>query len=88
MNPVRIIEKKRDGDTLSTAEIEFFIEGYTQGDIPDYQAAAWAMAVYFQGMTDAETTVLTQAMAASGAQLDLHGLFPQDTRIVDKHSSG
>lgn len=88
MNPVRIIEKKRDGESLSAQEIEFFIEGYTRGDIPDYQAAAWAMAIYFQGMDDAETTALTLAMAQSGVQLDLHDVFPPGTRIVDKHSSG
>lgn len=88
MNPVRIIEKKRDGETLSSAEIGFFIEGYTRGEIPDYQAAAWAMAVYFQGMTEAETTALTLAMAESGIQLDLRGIFPAGAKIVDKHSSG
>ena len=69
MNPVDIIVKKRDGGELSPAEIDFFIQGFTKGSIPDYQAAAWAMAVYFQGMTEAETTAFTQAMAASGDQL-------------------
>lgn len=88
MNAVEIIVKKRDGQELSAEEIEYFIRGYTAGHIPDYQAAAWAMAVYFQGMTDAETTALTLAMAASGAQLDFHGALPPGTRVVDKHSSG
>jgi pyrimidine-nucleoside phosphorylase len=88
MNPVDIIVKKRDGGELSPAEIEFFIQGYASGRIPDYQAAAWAMAVYFRGMSDAETTALTQAMAASGDQLDLHDSVPAGTVIVDKHSSG
>ena len=88
MNAVDVIVKKRDGGELSPAEIDFFIEGYTQGRIPDYQAAAWAMAIYFQGMSDAETTALTQAMAASGEQLDLHDSVPPGTMIVDKHSSG
>lgn len=88
MNPVRVIEKKRDGEALTREEIEGFIAGYTRGDIPDYQAAALAMAIYFQGMTDAETTALTLAMAASGVQLDLHDVFPPGTQIVDKHSSG
>ena len=87
MNPVDIIVKKRDGGELSRAEIEYFIAGLTAGTIPDYQAAAWLMAVYFQGMTDRETTDLTLAMAASGEQLDLHGVLPGAV-IVDKHSSG
>jgi pyrimidine-nucleoside phosphorylase len=88
MNAVDIIVKKRDGGELSPAEIDFFVQGYTRGRIPDYQAAAWAMAIYFQGMSDAETTALTQAMAASGDQLDLHDSVPAGSVIVDKHSSG
>ncbi|CAN5542486.1 pyrimidine-nucleoside phosphorylase [soil metagenome] len=88
MNPVDIIVKKRDGGELSAAEIRYFIEGFVKGNIPDYQAAAWAMTVYFQGMSDAETTDLTLAMAASGDQLDLHDALPPHTIIVDKHSSG
>jgi pyrimidine-nucleoside phosphorylase len=88
MNAVDIIVKKRDGGELSSAEIDFFIRGFTQGTIPDYQAAAWAMTVYFQGMSNAETTALTQAMAASGDQLDLHNSLPPGTVVVDKHSSG
>ncbi len=87
MKPVEIIIKKRDGHALSRAEIDFFIQGLTAGTIPDYQVAAWAMAVYFQGMNDQETTDLTLAMAASGEQFDLHDLFPGSI-IVDKHSSG
>ncbi len=88
MNPVDIIVKKRDGHELTAAEIEFFIEGYVADSIPDYQAAAWAMAIYFQGMTDDETAALTLAMAASGDQLDLHDAVAPETLIVDKHSSG
>lgn len=88
MNPVDIIVKKRDGGELSPAEIQYFIQGFVNGDIPDYQAAAWAMAIYFQGMTPSETTVLTQIMAASGEQLDLHDAVPPGVLIVDKHSSG
>ena len=87
MNSVAIIIKKRDGGELSRAEIGYFIDGITVGTIPDYQAAAWLMAVYFQGMTDRETTDLTLAMAASGEQLDLHDVLPGAV-IVDKHSSG
>jgi pyrimidine-nucleoside phosphorylase len=88
MNPVDIIVKKRDGHELSRPEIDFFIEGLTSGSIPDYQVAAWAMAVFFRGMSDRETTDLTLAMAASGDQLDLHDSLPEGTIIVDKHSSG
>ncbi|MFN8440945.1 MAG: thymidine phosphorylase, partial [Caldilineaceae bacterium] len=88
MNPVDIIIKKRDGGELSQEEIKFFIEGFVAGTIADYQVAAWAMAVYFRGMTDAETTDLTLAMAASGSQFDLHDAVAPGTLIVDKHSSG
>jgi len=85
MRAVDIITKKRDGDTLTAEEIRFFIEGYTRGDIPDYQAAAWCMAVYFQGMTEPETVALALAIAHSGEILDLHAIAPL---VVDKHSSG
>jgi pyrimidine-nucleoside phosphorylase len=87
MNPVDIITKKRDGGELTRQELDFFIHGVTGGAIPDYQTAAWLMAVYFRGMTDQETTDLTLAMAASGDQLDLHDVLPGAV-IVDKHSSG
>ena len=87
MNPADIITKKRDGGELTRQEIDFFIRGVTGGAIPDYQVAAWLMAVYFRGMTDQETTDLTLAMAASGDQLDLHDVIPGAV-IVDKHSSG
>src|SRR5512143_2730758 len=80
-----IIEKKRDGGELTREEIEFFVNGYTRGDIPDYQAAAWCMAVYIRGMTARETADLTLAMAHSGDMLDLHDIAPI---VVDKHSSG
>jgi pyrimidine-nucleoside phosphorylase len=85
MRIVDIITHKRDGGELSRAEIEFFIRGYVNGDVPDYQAAAFCMAVYFRGMTHEETTCLTEAMAFSGDTLDLHDVAPF---IVDKHSSG
>lgn len=88
MNPVDIIVKKRDGGELTAAELQYFVKGLVAGTIPDYQVAAWAMAVYFQGMTPIETTALTQAMAASGEQLDLHDAVAPDMLIVDKHSSG
>jgi pyrimidine-nucleoside phosphorylase len=85
MRMTDIIEKKRDGGELTRDEIEFFIDGYTRGGIPDYQAAAWCMAVYFRGMTARETADLTLAMARSGDMLDLHDIAPI---VVDKHSSG
>ncbi len=88
MNPVDIIVKKRDGGELSPDEIRYFVNGFVKGTIPDYQVSAWAMALYFRGMNDAETTELTLAMAASGDQLDLHDSLPPGTIIVDKHSSG
>ena len=85
MKAVDIITKKRDGEILSREEIEFFIQGFTRGEIPDYQAAAWAMAVYWRGMTNAETVALTLAMTHSGKVLDLTPIAP---RVLDKHSSG
>ncbi len=85
MRAVDIIAKKRDGGELTKEEIEFFIQGYTRGDIPDYQAAAWAMAVYLRGMSNQETIDLTLAMAHSGRILDLHQAAPF---VVDKHSTG
>ncbi len=85
MRAVDIIAKKRDGHPLSSDEINFFIQGLTRGEIPDYQAAAWAMAVYLRGMSAEETTALTLAMAHSGEVLDLSSVAP---RVLDKHSSG
>ncbi len=85
MRAVDIIAKKRDGFALEPEEIDFFIQGFTRGDIPDYQASAWAMAIYLRGMSEAETTALTLAMAHSGEILDLTSVSP---RVVDKHSSG
>jgi pyrimidine-nucleoside phosphorylase len=85
MRAVDIIQKKRDGESLNEAEIKFFVKGYTTGEIPDYQAAAWAMAVLLKGMTPEETTHLTLAMAESGDQLDLSDVVEI---AVDKHSSG
>jgi pyrimidine-nucleoside phosphorylase len=85
MRAVDIIIKKRDRMELSKAEIDFFIEGFNQEEMPDYQAAAWAMAVLLNGMTDQETTDLTLAMARSGETLDLSEVVPI---AVDKHSTG
>lgn len=85
MRAVDIIIKKRDKGELSQAEIKYFIEGYSKGEIPDYQAAALTMAILLNGMTPAETTDLTLAMANSGDVLDLQGVVPI---AVDKHSTG
>ncbi len=85
MRAIDIIEKKRDGYELTGEEIDFFIQGYTRGDIPDYQAAAWLMAIYLRGMSERETRDLTLAMARSGDMLDLSDVAPV---VADKHSSG
>ncbi|WP_287371693.1 thymidine phosphorylase [Oceanithermus sp.] len=84
MHAVEFIEKKRDGGEHSPAELQEWIAAYVEGAVPDYQMAAWLMAVYFRGMTAAETAELTLAMAHSGEVLDLAGLG----KTVDKHSSG
>lgn len=80
-----LIEKKRDGGELSEAEIRWLISGYVSGDIPDYQMSAMLMAIYFRGMSDRETTVMTDAVAHSGDMVDLS---PIDGIKVDKHSTG
>lgn len=85
MRFIDTIEKKRDGYELTAEEIDFLIQGYTRGDIPDYQAAAWLMAVYLRGMSERETRDLTLAMARSGDMLDLSDVAPV---VADKHSSG
>lgn len=85
MRAVEIIEKKRDGHELSTAEIDAFIAGYVSGEVADYQASAWAMAVLLRGMSPRETVDLTMAMVRSGETLDLSAVAP---RVVDKHSTG
>ncbi len=85
MHALDIIAKKRDGLALSKEEIEFFIQGLMQGGIPDYQVAAWLMALYLQGMNREETTHLTYALAHSGRTLDVEKIAPL---AVDKHSTG
>jgi pyrimidine-nucleoside phosphorylase len=85
MRMVDIIEKKRDGNALTKEEIEFFIEGYTKGDIPDYQASSLAMAIFFQDMNEDERAALTMAIVNSGDVIDLSNI---EGIKVDKHSTG
>ena len=85
MRMVDLIEKKRDGLALTDEEIRFVIDGFTNGSIPDYQMSAFAMAVFFKGMTDHETAVLTDAMMRSGDTIDLSRF---GDKSVDKHSTG
>lgn len=85
MNIIDIINKKKDGRELSKEEIEFFIEGYTNDEIPDYQASALVMAIFLNGMNEDEISDLTIAMANSGEKLDLSDI---SDNIIDKHSTG
>lgn len=85
MRMVDLIEKKRDGHELTTEEINFIIEGYTRGEIPDYQVSALAMAIYFKDMSERERADLTMAMAHSGDMIDLSAI---EGVKVDKHSTG
>ena len=85
MRMIDIIEKKREGNALTKQEIEFFIEGYTNGSIPDYQMSSLLMAIFFQNMTDEERANLTMAMVNSGETIDLSAI---EGVKVDKHSTG
>src|SRR5512143_590988 len=85
MRAVDIIRKKRDGDPLTSEEIRFLVRGYAEGRVPDYQAAAFAMAVFFRGMPEREMTALTMEMRDSGSVIDLSTLGGCK---VDKHSTG
>lgn len=82
---IDIIEKKRDGMSLTREEIEFFVNGYTRGEVPDYQASSLAMAIFFQDMNDEERAALTMSMVNSGERIDLSDI---NGIKVDKHSTG
>jgi pyrimidine-nucleoside phosphorylase/thymidine phosphorylase len=84
MIPAVVISKKRDREQLSNDEIEFMIQGYARGSIPDYQMSALAMAIFLNGMNEREISNLTDAMIASGSRLTK----VDDTPRVDKHSTG
>jgi pyrimidine-nucleoside phosphorylase len=81
-----LIGRKRDGEELSEEEISELVLGYTQGEVPDYQMAAWCMAVYYKGLTGRETYALTDAMIRSGDTIDVAAALGR--RVVDKHSTG
>src|SRR4051812_8833055 len=85
MRTVDLIQRKRGGEELSPEEIEFLVNGYTTGEIPDYQMSAFLMAVFFSGMSDAEVSRLTECMLNSGETVDLSGI---PGLKVDKHSTG
>src|ERR1041385_5269966 len=85
MHVPSLIEKKRDGQALTTKEIKTLVEDFTLGDVPDYQMSAWAMAVFFRGMTPAETRALTNAMMNSGRVLKYPKGSPPK---IDRHSTG
>ncbi len=85
MRTVDLIQRKRDGEELAPEEVDFLVEGYTSGDIPDYQMSAFLMAVYFSGMTDREVSRLTECMMRSGESVDLSEIPGVK---VDKHSTG
>jgi len=86
MHAVELIERKRNGEELSATDVREFIAAYVRGDVPDYQAAAFLVAVWFRGLTPAETYAMTDAMVASGDTVDLATRLGR--RVVDKHSTG
>src|SRR3982075_3573902 len=85
MRTVDLIQRKRNGEELSPDEITFLVNGYTQGEIPDYQVSAFLMAVFFSGMTDREVSAFTDAMIRTGETVDLSAI---PSLKVDKHSTG
>ena len=86
IRPAELIERKRNGEELSAEEIAELILGYARGEIPDYQLAAFCMAVYFRGLSPRETYALTDAMIRSGETIDLGAALGR--KVVDKHSTG
>jgi pyrimidine-nucleoside phosphorylase len=86
IRPAELIERKRDGGELTAAELNELMLGYARGEVPDYQLAALCMAIYFRGLTSAETYALTQAMIATGETVDLRTALGR--KVVDKHSTG
>jgi len=86
IHAAQLIERKRNGEELTDEEMAELILGYTRGDVPDYQMAAWCMAVYFKGLSGWETYALTDAMIRSGETIDLGAALGR--RVVDKHSTG
>ena len=86
IRPAELIERKRDGGELDADELSELVLSYTRGDVPDYQLAAFLMAVYFRGLSESETFALTDAMVRSGETLDLGAVLGR--RVVDKHSTG
>ena len=86
IRPAELIQRKRDGHELGGDEIGELVLEYARGDVPDYQVAAFCMAVYFQGLSSAETFALTDAMVRSGETIDLGAALGR--RVVDKHSTG
>ena len=86
IRPAELIERKRDGGRLSAEELRDLVLGYARGEVPDYQMAAFAMAVYFRGLSERETYVLTDAMIRSGDTIDMSGALGR--KVVDKHSTG
>ena len=86
IHPLDLIEQKRNGEEHSADELSEFILAYARGEVPEYQMAAWCMAVYFRGMTPAETFALTDAMVRSGETVDLGAAIGR--KVVDKHSTG
>ena len=85
MRTVDLIHRKRDGEELSPEELQFLVDGYTRGEIPEYQISAFLMAVFFSGMTDREVSAITESMVGSGSTVDLSSIPGVK---VDKHSTG
>jgi pyrimidine-nucleoside phosphorylase len=86
IRPAELIERKRNGEELADAEIAELVLGYARGEIPDYQLAAFCMAVFFRGLSSHETFALTEAFIASGETIDLGAMLGR--KVVDKHSTG